>query len=349
MKKYKNFVLTTVGEGADVYRVFVNNSGVQFDYNALNTIINNRIAGLVPIACRGNEIGYNIRGLVSLSEMIKEIKRCQAKSALYRLIANTSFVAAGIEQFGLNPDKLIFDPNDMYVDPNTMNVYLLYYPLINVETDTINACIDNIIEIFKSNLDAPVMACYDKTQEKACETEIQKESDGMVNVQPGCDKEIIEETVQEEIVEEAAENVIPDDNIKDDSILDATNTNGETVVFEKFQSDIASNINRDMSGSAIVRSAYIIRKKTGEKIYINTNIFKIGKDRDYVNYCVDENSAISRSHADIYTRNDGYYITDNASLNHTYVNGVMLMAHQQMLLTNGSIIQLADEVFEFVC
>ena len=61
------------------------------------------------------------------------------------------------------------------------------------------------------------------------------------------------------------------------------------------------------------------------------------------------NSAISRSHADIYTRNDGYYITDNASLNHTYVNGVMLMAHQQMLLTNGSIIQLADEVFEFVC
>ena len=214
MKKYKNFVLTTVGEGADVYRVFVNNSGVQFDYNALNTIINNRIAGLVPIACRGNEIGYNIRGLVSLSEMIKEIKRCQAKSALYRLIANTSFVAAGIEQFGLNPDKLIFDPNDMYVDPNTMNVYLLYYPLINVETDTINVCIDNIIEIFKSNSDAPVMACYDKTQEKACETEIQKESDGMVNVQPGCDKEIIEETVQEEIVEEAAENVIPDDNIE---------------------------------------------------------------------------------------------------------------------------------------
>ena len=88
---------------------------------------------------------------------------------------------------------------------------------------------------------------------------------------------------------------------------------------------------------------------------------KFGRNIDYLRisvtencnlrciYCVDENSAISRSHADIYTRNDGYYITDNASLNHTYVNGVMLMAHQQMLLTNGSIIQLADEVFEFVC
>ena len=92
---------------------------------------------------------------------------------------------------------------------------------------------------------------------------------------------------------------------------------------------------------------YLIRKRTREKIVINRSLFKLGKEAAYVDYCISDNPTVSRNHADIVKRQDGYYLVDKNSLNHSFVNGKKLVADEYRKLENGCLIQLADEVFEF--
>ena len=93
---------------------------------------------------------------------------------------------------------------------------------------------------------------------------------------------------------------------------------------------------------------FLVRKRTGEKIAIDKNIFKLGKDAAYVDYFVDDNPTISRNHADIVRRDDGFYAKDKGSLNHTFVDGKKLEPEKPVKLVSGSLLQLADEVFEFL-
>ncbi|MDE7414882.1 MAG: FHA domain-containing protein [Lachnospiraceae bacterium] len=92
---------------------------------------------------------------------------------------------------------------------------------------------------------------------------------------------------------------------------------------------------------------FIVRRRTRERIVINRNLFKLGKDASYVDYCIKDNPAVSRNHADIVRKPDGFYLVDKGSLNHTFVNGKKLAADEYRKLENGCLIQLADEVFEF--
>ena len=96
-----------------------------------------------------------------------------------------------------------------------------------------------------------------------------------------------------------------------------------------------------------VNNPYLIRKKTNEKVEINKSYFRIGKERNYVDYCIADNSAVSRSHADIIRKNDEYYIIDNNSLNHTFLDNKQIPSSQMQKLEDFMIIKLADEIFEF--
>ena len=92
---------------------------------------------------------------------------------------------------------------------------------------------------------------------------------------------------------------------------------------------------------------YLIRSNSREKIKLNKPRFKIGKERSYVDYFIGNNSAISRSHADIIVREDGCYIIDMNSTNHTYVNGEMVQSGTEYKLENGCTVCLANEEFNF--
>lgn len=94
-------------------------------------------------------------------------------------------------------------------------------------------------------------------------------------------------------------------------------------------------------------TAYLIRKKNGEKIAITSQNFAIGKERRRVNYCISDNTSVSRYHAVITKKGSDYYITDQKSSNFTFVNGVQLSPYNETLLTDRSTIKLSDEEFEF--
>lgn len=101
--------------------------------------------------------------------------------------------------------------------------------------------------------------------------------------------------------------------------------------------------------NANMPNATLIRKKTNERITVNKAEFKIGKERRKVDYCISDNTSISRLHATIIYRNGSFYIVDNNATNGTSVNGSSLAANTEKALAGNETIRLADEEFIFRC
>lgn len=99
--------------------------------------------------------------------------------------------------------------------------------------------------------------------------------------------------------------------------------------------------------SSFQRFPYLIRKNTFDRIDINKPVFRIGKEKSYVDYFIGDNNTISRLHADIISRDNRYYLKDNNSTNHSYINGSMIQGNQEAELFDGAVITLSNEDFEF--
>lgn len=92
---------------------------------------------------------------------------------------------------------------------------------------------------------------------------------------------------------------------------------------------------------------HLIRAKNNEKIPLNKPVFRIGKEKSYVDYFIGDNTAISRGHANIISRDGEFFVVDTNSTNHTYVNGAMIQSSVEVKLGHGDKIRLANEDFEF--
>ncbi len=116
------------------------------------------------------------------------------------------------------------------------------------------------------------------------------------------------------------------------TVLSPMMNNGETTV---------------LSAAPGVADPHLVRLKTGERVSINKPVFRIGKEKSYVDYFIADNTAISRSHANIHTDNGEYFIEDTNSTNHTYVNGKLINSNVKTKLASGDKIRLANEDFTF--
>ena len=91
----------------------------------------------------------------------------------------------------------------------------------------------------------------------------------------------------------------------------------------------------------------LVHVRTGENISVNKTVFRIGKERNYVDYFVANNNAVSRSHADIICRASGCFVKDLNSKNHTYINNRMLEQNVETPIHDGDSLRLANEDFIF--
>lgn len=92
---------------------------------------------------------------------------------------------------------------------------------------------------------------------------------------------------------------------------------------------------------------FLIRIKNNEKISINKPVYRLGKEKSYVDYFIGDNSAISRSHANIISRDGEYFVVDTNSTNHTYVNNNMIQSNVEVKLSSGDRVRLGNEEFDF--
>lgn len=91
----------------------------------------------------------------------------------------------------------------------------------------------------------------------------------------------------------------------------------------------------------------LFRLSTTEAISVNKPVFRVGKERSYVDYFVTNNIAVSRSHADIITRGNRYFIKDLNSKNHTYINDEKIPINLEIEIHDGDYIKLGNEEFVF--
>ncbi len=96
-----------------------------------------------------------------------------------------------------------------------------------------------------------------------------------------------------------------------------------------------------------VVNATIKRLKTGEVIQLSPQGFRIGKDPFSNDYCVRDNTSVSRSHASIQAIDGVWYIRDQGSTNKTYVNGQPIVPNTDVPLYDGVSVRLSNESFIF--
>ena len=91
--------------------------------------------------------------------------------------------------------------------------------------------------------------------------------------------------------------------------------------------------------------AYVKRLSTGEEAPVDKDGFVIGKSAE-ADFVVKFNPTVSRKHAKIHTRQDGYWLEDMGSSNHIFVPGRHIA--EPVKLTDGMRFTLSlDEEFEF--
>ena len=94
-------------------------------------------------------------------------------------------------------------------------------------------------------------------------------------------------------------------------------------------------------------SSFLIWIRTGEKIFINKSNFRIGREKNYVDFCIIGNTSVGRNHAEIIQKDGSFFIRDLKSLNFTMVNGEKISPNLEVELWDNDIISLANEEFEF--
>lgn len=136
-------------------------------------------------------------------------------------------------------------------------------------------------------------------------------------------------------------NPAPASNFGDTIVLD-NSTSAETTVLNAEPNNLGNN-----SAAQTQTQAYLIRTKNSEKIIINKSVFRIGKERSFVDYCISDNTYISGAHATILKKGEHYYILDNNSRNFSYVNGKQIVGSTEQILSSGDRLLLANEEFVF--
>ena len=99
--------------------------------------------------------------------------------------------------------------------------------------------------------------------------------------------------------------------------------------------------------SLLSTGAYLVRKDNGNNIPITKKNFTIGKEVGKVDYAITGNTTVSRHHATIILEDGNYYIQDQNSTNHTFVDGIQIPKYTSTKIEDGTEIRLSNVAMVF--
>lgn len=356
--------------------------GQQVSENEVYAINANKVPGLLhlDVVQKGSsfKLIYNITGFISLKDFLKmPLNKKLFAQILQNILANLK----AVESAYFNQQYLLMDINQVYVNPNTQHIYFIYVPILMFESGTSlrefllgiiqhgtftpgedNSYVRDYITILNSGINFSVFELEEyinkllgqntsRIQEVVCpncKTKLKKGT----NYCHVCGAKVSGNTgntgkgVYDPLADTGGDAVV-DDAVEKEVVIHKDNTQG--------LSDGTTVLGADPGGTTVLGSEeleapvfpYLIREKTEEKISVNKPSFRIGAERKYVDYWVNDNSTVSRSHADILTREKRYFIIDLNSTNKTYVDGRAIPVQKEIELFDGTRIRLSNEEFVF--
>lgn len=321
--------------------------GQQLSEREFYAVATGQVPGLLraELIGRGNvfKLGYDISGYISLREFLLAPIN---KATFITLIDNILNTVKGLQKAYYNRQYILFDINAVMIEPTTRRIGFVYVPITFYGTDT----------DLRSFLLAIAQNCFFTPHER---NDYAQEYIRIVNDGINFSDFKLEEYIKKlsgdgangegEIKCLRCGSVVPPgvsycpscgtsiytlDNVTPDKVYDPLKN---TVKQPKADANVAD----------VAKKAYIRRVKTGEQIRITTDSFIVGKEPRSCEYCVSDNSTISRCHAMIKHIGDNWFISDLNSTNNTYVNGTVIRPNTDTVLYNGTNIRLANEEFIF--
>jgi len=334
---------------------------------------------LKPKLIKKNNIEYT--GPVGIS-LQKRLEKAVSKRDFLFIVEHIAVAIQKLEANKLSVGNLVMDIQNVYINEVTKEIQFLYVPVeVKKEEADIYKFMESIIYsakpeagedteyisrfvyFFKSlqSFDTNKIEQFVAREDKSVVQTIKKHNLGQSGFMTDKQQHYYEhyEERNSEVWEEATGLLDEEENT---GLLDEYEATGlleyeeeATGLLEEYE---ATGLLMDDDGPTIlmpdddvivksIHYATLDRISTSETISLNKPVFRIGKERSYVDYFVTDNNTVSRSHVDIITRGGRHYVMDLNSKNHTYLNGQMLEPQCEEELHEGDILKLAREEFVF--
>jgi hypothetical protein len=337
----------TVTEGGETYRVYQIPEG-QLDRLAVKMLAGNRIQGLPQTTYHDGRLKVRITGLESLYQYFSKNAAPRGKEKLLAFFSDLITTALSLEEYMLSMDRLLLNAGEIYVNAQTAQVFIPYIPVQSDEVKNAVQCLEEIKALCSVLLEAAEASLCEETALGNAEIEHTEFGNAEIEKAEFGNAEFGNAEFQNTTFERA-EFEHTEYQVSDFQTTESQEDYGSTEEFDRLQTCAKESLELKEGTKNLKKEKipYLVRKRTGERIAINRTLFKLGKDASYVDYCIKDNPAVSRNHADILRKKDGYYLVDKGSLNHTFVNGKKLALDEYRKLEDGCLVQLANEVFEF--
>lgn len=340
-------------KGLQTFLVYQLKDEEEVDQACYEIIHDKQILGLLPtfISTKDNKrcLKFNTSSRISLKHFFDgPVRKKEFLQVFSSIVENLK----RCEEYTLDPNNILLDSSYIYVNKETKETELLFCPLIwQGHSEDIKSRLKNLI--LKLDYASEDNALYASRITKYLAQESSFSIEGL--------RSLLEELKAEKEQElgklfQAGKIKMPTMNLtqskqpepaqgdwvgpRQDGIVSKDNNPRQTKELS------SNNVTKEDTSNHFMK-AVLKRVKTGEQVLISKQVFKIGTEKDFVDYCIKDNPTISRSHANIVIENEEYYIMDMNSKNHTFVNGRLLSGAKKVKLIHGSSILLANEEFEF--
>lgn len=318
--------------------------GQQLNMNEVELLRNHDFNGLIPIQFKQKgstfKLIYNISGYRTLEEYLKSAMNKQEFASLLENILNT---LKNMQNIYFNyKNVLLSDFNKILVNPSSRSVFFIYVPI---------QYFDNEISLKEFFLKIVYQSIFSQEEDTGYVKEyigiLQRHLNFSTFELEEYIKRMKENSSQKAVKQSTEISNTPMETESNQNIYDPLARGEYTTVLANQDQDMNGTTRLGTEGEEELNFPYIIRDKNQEKILINKPSFRIGKESRYCDYFISDNSAISRSHADIITRENRYYIIDNNSTNKTYIDDRAIPILKEIEIFSGSRLRLANEEFIF--
>jgi hypothetical protein len=345
----------------------------------LNAIAHGLFENLIPVHTEVNKKGINLTcSIVDMTTVQAYFSGVVSKKMFLDVITQLVAVVKDCEKNLMNVNNLMLDWHSIFLDPRTKKIKCIFWPIVNNQNSYGMADFFNDLPfrvVFTKHEDHTYMSTYlnyfksnsifsinsfEKTLFEIIGRPIENKSylpsdsknigessryslmqgDGKSKNAPIAYDPFSAPEAKEEVSKQGTDGGKPATRKAD------TQSFSETTVLGADHYDLGTTVLGVDSG-ADRTFPYLIREKTQDKISVDKPSFRIGKESQYCDYFISNNNAISRSHADIITKDSRYYIIDHNSTNKTYVEGRVIPVEKEVEIFSGTKIRLANEDFVF--